>query len=268
MSGTLVDRSIARGLNPNEGQQTNPLAQFSQIVGLSNDLARNRRENELFGAQQAIGNAMQQSMDPATGTINMESFRKAIAGNPMAGFMAPQALAQAKMLEQGTLQVQQMQAALGMTRLNNLRQSVQGLLAKPNVTRQEVVTAVGNLLALPENERPFSAQVAASQLATLPDNPSAIRGWLMGHLASTDQGLQHLQQFLPRPTGVQTGAETRFVDTNPLTNPRAANQGVENQPSPEQRSGLVQRYNPATRQMEWVPRQDAGPMYGGSGNPA
>lgn len=264
MSGT-VDGSIARGFTPPSGAQANPLAQFGQIVGVANALAQNRRENETFGAQQAIGRALQAAMDPQTGQVNPEAFRAAIANNPMAGFLAPQALAQARALEQGTLQVQQTQAALGQARLNNLRQSLQGLLTNPNTSREEVVTAVQNLLRLPESERPFSATVAASQLATLPSDPAGIRRWLLGHMASTDQGLQQIQRFLPNPTPVQTGAETRFVDTNPLTNPGAAGQALPNQPGPGDRNALVQRYNPQTRQMELVPRQEVAPMVGGTG---
>lgn len=264
MSGT-VDGSIARGFAPPTGAQTNPLTQLGQIVGVANGLAQNRRENETFGAQQAIGRALQSSMDPQTGQVNPEAFRSAIAGNPLAGFLAPQALAQARALEQGTLQVQQTQAALGQQRLNNLRQSLQGLLTNPNTSRQDVVSAVGQLLALPESERPFSATVAAAQLASLPTDPAGVRRWLLGHMASTDQGLQQIQQFLPRPTPIQTGAETRFVDTNPLTNPGAAGQALPNQPGPGDRNALVQRYNPQTRQMELVPRQEVAPMVGGTG---
>jgi hypothetical protein len=268
MSGGL-DPSIALGFKPTApAGNTNPFNQFSQTVDMANSINRFRREDETFNAQQTIGRALQNSMDPQTGQINQEAFKAEIANNPMAGFLAPQALAQAKALEQGNLQVQQTQALLGMARLNNMRQSVQGLLANPNVTRQDVVAAVGELLALPENERPFSATVAAATLANLPTNPAGVRQWLLQQMASTDQGLQQIQRFLPNPTGVQTGAATRFVDTNPLTNPNAAGQSVTNEPGPDARNNLVQRYNPNTRQMEFVPRQEIGPMVGGEGAPA
>ena len=267
MSGG-IDGSIARGFNPTAPANANPFGQFSATIDMANSINKFRREDETFNAQQTVGRALQNAMDPRTGQINQEAFRAEIGNNPLAGFLAPQALAQAKALEQGTLQVQQTQALLGMARLNNLRQSVQGLLANPNVGREDVVKAVGDLLALPENERPFSATVAAATLANLPSNPAGVRQWLIQQMASTDQGLQQIQRFLPTPTGVPNGAGTRFVDTNPLTNPNAAGQTVTNEPSPSDRNALVQRYNPETRQMEFVPRQELSPMVSGSGAPA
>ncbi len=266
MSGTL-DPGIARGFNPGT-QQGNPLQQFGQVVQTAGSLAQLRRENEMSGARRAIGNALQNAMNPATGEVDHRAFSAAIAGNPMAGFMAPQALAQARALQQGGLQVEQAQAALGMQRLNNLRLSLVDLAGNPDVTREDIVSQVGNFMRMPESERPFSAQAAASALASLPRDPEGVRRWLMGQIATTDRGIAALSAHLPRPQAVQTGGATQFVDMNPLTNPNVTDTRIPNQPGVAERNQFVQRYNPQTQRMELVPRQEAGPMVSGVGTPA
>lgn len=272
MSGT-VDPNIARSFNPSQhsGPFANPLQAFGQVVGIANAVNQNRRENEMFNAQQQIGRTLQGSLNPETGTIDYERFSAGIRDNPLAAFLAPQALAQARQLEQGALQVQAAQAQLGVTRLNNLRTTLGGLLANPNVTRRDVVAAVGQLLALPESERPFSATVAASQLAQLPDNPEAIRQWLMTHLASTQAGLSHLQQFLPQGIQVPAGGTVRSVNRDPLTGTVTPAPGDASEipltPTPAERDAPTPFFDPSTNTPRMAPRQDVLPMYDGQGRP-
>lgn len=271
MSGTTVDSSIARGVAAPPAPMQNPLDQFGRVVGIANALNTNRRENETFGAQQQIGRALQGSMNPQTGQVDHDAFARAIQGNPLAAFLAPQALIQARQLEQGVTQVQAAQAQLGMMRLNNLRTTVGGLLASPNTTRADVVNAVSQLVALPESERPFSATVAATALASLPQNPEQIRPWLMTQLASTETGLAHLQRFLPEGGTTNVGGQVRATNRDPVTGQvtqAGGNAGTMTMtPTPRERDEPTTFYDPTTRSMRTAPRQDVLPMYDGDGRP-
>lgn len=265
MSGTVSSSNVAsQAYVP--PQQQNLLQQAGQGLGLIQGLNQVRRENETFGAQQTIGRAMQQAMDPATGQVNHQRFQELLAGNPMAAFLAPQALIQARQLEGATTQVQAGQAQLGMLRLNNVRQSVQGLLANPQVSREDVLREITNLLRLPSEQRPFDEATAAAQLATLPSDPAGVRRWLMQRMASTDQGLQQLQQFLPRPAMINTGPASVGVDMNPVSPTYGQQSGpaVTMGSSPQDMNELVDAIGPRGERIR-VPRWAIAPMVTGAG---
>lgn len=266
MSGSMAPTPAPMGFRSPE--PINPLVQFGQTTQILGGLSQLRRENETFGAQQVIGQAMQAATDPATGQINYQRFGELISGNPLAGFLAPQALAQASQLEQSRLQVQGIQAQLGMARLNNLRLSVQGLLANPNPTRDEVVREITNLLALPEGQRPFSAEVAAAQLATLPSDPAGIRRWLLQRMASTEQGVQQMSRFLPQPAFVNNGPTQTGYDTNPLSPTYGQRSGpsVVNAPGPSELNALTPGVGPNGQPFA-APRVNVAPMVDGAQQP-
>ena len=264
MSGTI---NPALGFTP--APQPNLLQQAGQVAQVGGQLQQFRREQETFGAQKQIGDALRTSLDPNTGELDANKFREAIAGNPMAAFLAPQALAQAKSLQLGAIQIQQAQAQVGMTRLNNLRQSLGGLLANPQVTRDDVNKAVFSLVSLPENERPFSAATAASQLRDLPNDPTAIRQWLLQHLLSTDQGIAHAQTFLPQPMSVNQGGQVTIKNRDPITGSISNAPGQSTlpmTPTPAERNEPTQTIGPDNRPRIQT-RQDTLPMVDGQGSP-
>lgn len=265
MSGSVTSSNVAAQAFVPQAPP-NMLQQAGQGLGLIQGLNQVRRENETFGAQQTIGRAMQQAMDPATGQVNYQRFQELIAGNPMASFMAPQALSQARQLESATTQVQAGQAQLGMLRLNNVRQSVMGLLANPQVSRDDVIREITNLLRLPSEQRPFDEATAAAQLATLPSDPAGVRRWLLQRMASTDQGLQQIQQFLPRPSMINTGPAAIGVDMNPVSPSYGQQSGpaVTMGSTPQDMNELVDAIGPRGERIR-VPRWAISPMVNGAG---
>ena len=267
MSGTVSN--VAAGFRSPE--PPNMLGQLGTIANIGHTLATTRHQTAEFEGREAIGAALQDAMNPETGEVDYAKFKGLIEGNPMAAYMAPQALLQARALQLGGVQVQQQQAVLGMQRLNNLRQTLGGLLANPTVSRQEVINSVGSLLALPEDQRPFSPQVAAQALATLPENPAAIRQWLMQHMMSTDAGIAHAANFLPRPGAINIGGEIQQTVQDPITGRVERAPGGASTlpvtPTPGERNEPTQTIDPSTGRPRIQTRQDALPMHDGQGRP-
>jgi hypothetical protein len=264
MSGTGVDPRIALGF---QQSQNNMLQNFMQAGQVISALSQAQANNEMLQARRQIGAALQNSIDPVTGQLDTQAFMGAISRNPMAGFLAPEALAQARAAQLGQLQVQQNQAALGMRRLDNLSQVLTGLLENPQLTRAQVVAAVGRVLALPEAERPFSAQTAAAFLGDLPEDPRAIRQKLMEVAGSVRENQLRLLDFLPRPHAINLGGNVGMIDLNPRTAPGLPGSRLEITPTPGELNEPRTFIGPSGE-----PRQgraaDVFPMTGGMGSPA
>ncbi len=265
MSGTTIDARIPLAARAPE---INPFAQLGQTAGVANALTQFQANQAQLQGRNAVGEAIQGAIDPATGKYDPARFYQLLQGNPMARYMAPEAMLQGKQLELGQTQLQTMQAQLGMVRLNHIRQALTGLLANPSATPQMVIEEITRLVSLPEGERPFSPQAAAAVLASMPQNPAQLREWLIQQAARADAGVAQLTPFLPQGVPVQTGGATEFMDRDPITGQIRPNTQVPNTPPTGERNQLVQRYNPVTRQMELVPRDQVAPMSTGTGAPA
>lgn len=262
MSGT-VNPQIPLGINTQYGQ--NNLEQLGQTAATLGALMNVRRGNEEFQSRQAVGGAASQAIDPATGHFDLNRFRQLMSQNPLSQYMSLEALGQASEIDIREQQLKIQQAQLGFIRLNNLRQSIAGLLANPSVTPDMVMSEIGKLSALPENERPFSPTMAAQVLGSMPRNPAELRNWLISQMARTDAGLQQIGTFLPQPMAIPNGGGTQILNRDPITGRVTDNTSVVNTPPTSEMNQLVQIYNPQTRQMLSVPRFMAGPMVNGGG---
>lgn len=267
MSGSLQPSS---GVNPQialSGQpvRSNPLAIFQQAAGAVGAMSQAQQAQETLQAQRQIGNATLGAIGE-DGRFDQQRFLQSIRDNPMAGFLAPQALQQARAAELGQLQVAQGQVQVGMMRLNSLSQVVTGLLENPNVSRRDVIDSVGRLLALPESERPFSATIAAGFLSNLPEDSAGIRQRLMQIAGSVRENQARLNDFLPRPQVLNFGNEQRTIDLNPRTGQGVVGPQGENFPSPEFTNQPVQQVGPQG-ETRVGPLQRTLPITGGLGTP-
>ena len=103
-----IDPSIIAGLKT--PQMQNPLALAGQAAQLQNAVNQNR----LFQSTQAAGQAYQQAIDPNTGQLNVPTFNRLIAGNPVAAMAVPTEMSRGQALQgaqQGLNVAQQTQAA-------------------------------------------------------------------------------------------------------------------------------------------------------------
>lgn len=88
----------------------NPLAMVGQAAQVQNAVNQNR----LFQSTQAAGQAYQQAIDPSTGKLDVPTFNRLIAGNPVAAMAVPTEMSRGQALQgqqQGLSVAQQSQAA-------------------------------------------------------------------------------------------------------------------------------------------------------------
>lgn len=132
------------------------------------------------------------------------------------------------------LNITQQQAQTYNTRLGLVAQELasQWGSSNGNPTKDHVISGVSNLMA--NNPEIFDKNFAAQVLSDLPSesdlarNPNAVKQWVLSHAQRTDQAQAALKPFLPNPTGYNYGPGTKYIDTNPVTNPRIIGTRVQN----------------------------------------
>lgn len=90
---------------------------------------------------------------------------------------------------------------------------VSTLLARPNVTHQDVMSAITDLVG----RRIIEPDEGAAMARGLPGDPAALRGWLVQKGLETQTAKDRLEATMPRLQEVDTGGAKQFVDVNPIT---------------------------------------------------
>lgn len=93
--------------------------------------------------------------------------------------------------------------------------SLGSLLAKPNVTHDDVIGMVSGLV----QQGVIPAEQGANMVRTLPGDPSQLRPFLMQKGMETLDAAKRLEAFTPKIDYKNTGKKMVPVDTNALTNP-------------------------------------------------
>lgn len=263
MSGTVSNVAAGIQVPP----PIDPVQRLGQLAQTGTALTQNQLLNEQLTSRRAQGDAALQAIDPSTGQFSPDQFRRNIAQNPLARFMSMEALSGAAALDRSQEALKIEQAQLGMLRLNNVRQAIGGLVARQDVSAQDVIAEIGRLASLPESERPFSPTMAAQVLATMPHNPAQLREWLISQMARTDAGLAHLQNLLPQGQLVPFGGGTAGVTWDPIRRQFVpTNFSVTNTPTPDQLNEFITVVGPDGRQYR-VRNRDATPMVTGNNTP-
>jgi hypothetical protein len=171
----------------NSGQ--NPLQTLSSLVGIQGQAINNNITMRAATAQQALGEATQGATNP-DGSFDPSRFMGLVRGDPRAAFEAQKA---AEFAQQQ--RVSQLSVALEkQTQFNSVLGSTLSEATKPDGTFDEakidpgvIAGRVGEMV----NMGVLDAKTAASELASMPTDPSQRFQWLKGHLA---QGMAAQQQ--------------------------------------------------------------------------
>ena len=215
-------------LNPNiplqAGQGVTQPINLLAAAGQAQQFQQNQLALQQTRAQQAIGQAVQQSTDPTTGAFDAASFRARVASDPNAAFGASDAITTSQNQQAQQYGLAKDQLGQQTERAGVFSSALAPLLANPNPQPSDVFGVVARLSAagIPVSD-------AVNQLSTMPQQGgSALHQWLQNNVGST----MAPDAFLPKPTYVSTGGTTQAVDSNPLTNPSAASTTLSNTLSP------------------------------------
>ena len=195
----------------------NLLALGNQALQMRGQQLQNQNiGNQLIGFQAKVAGAQDylRSIGP-NGQVDPQLLNRNLQGDPNAALAAPELMQSA----QANL-VTQLQAK-GLT-LNQAHQrmtyAADGLAGLLNSGSPITSAGVRDILTNGVATGMWSAHDAASLLATVPNDPQALRQWVVSHLAAVNGGLK---VTTPLVQGINTGGRTALINTNP-----AAGNGV------------------------------------------
>lgn len=207
-----VDASIYGNL-----QQPNILERMGQMSGIQNSMNQNRLFEQEFRGRQAMGQAYQDSIDPATGKLDSNKFTKLISSNPDAAFMTGQAIedAQTRESQQQQITAQKMENVVKHANLmGGYFQELIGDGTKP-ITQKDAIGMAGKIIA---DGLATPTDVAAEMGQVDFNNPDAARKWAASNLLRYKSMAGDAQAAMPQLTQVDTGGGIKMIDTNPVTN--------------------------------------------------
>lgn len=241
-----VDASIPLGAHV---EPANPLATLGNYVGIVNAANQNRLFNQQYQANIAAGQAAKGAIDPATGMLDPAKYGNALASGP-ASYMLPQFMQQNQQMQAGQLGINQQQLELAQKKNSALTNALAPLMATVKnggqVSQKDVMGAVGTLAA----SGFYTPQALAARLTDpndpLPSDPSQLSSWVAKHYVQGLDTQAQIQALMGTPQGINLGGQTAIVSASPLGG--VQNLGV----MPNTLPPTTQRFNPQTRQMEFV----------------
>lgn len=224
-----------------------PFAMAGQLAGVMNAVQQNILLRKTMGAQQAIGQHVQDATD-ANGNFDPSAFMEGVQGDPNAAFGAQEAAEFAQQQRQAQLAQQQAQLANAHAQWGVINESVGSLLQKPNVSAGDVTSSVGNLVALGV----ITPKVGAAELASMPQNPDELPTWLRGHLVRGMQAQQQIESMIGPQQLVDTGGQIAAVRTPTITDTSVpegeTHAPIEKTMSPGEAASPVQTFDNETQQ--------------------
>jgi len=221
---------------PSPQPPASPLQTLSGVAGLQNTLNQNRLFQQQFQTNKAVSQIYKQAINP-DGTIDQQKLTALLASDPNASYGLPQAY-----------------------HLDTLESYVAPLAANPKATSGDVVAAMANAMTMGHADPGTIAQLYGS----MPKGPDGkideaqVPGWIQQQQFRMLTMQQQFEALHPAPTMVNTGQAQIPMRLPAIGAPSLAGPGIQNELPP-----TTQRYNPQTRQMEFVGAGGASP--GGSG---
>lgn len=185
--------------NPQQSQ-TNPLAMANEVTRLQAGQLANQNTARTMAANSAVSDAIQQATGE-DGTIDYKKLHSLVSQNPAAAYNLTEATnanlaGEGSQISNATAQMAQVHDRLGI-----MGESLYGLAQKQNLTKADINEAIGNLVK--QKILPMDmAMSGVGDVNQLPDNPDALRAYVVDHanrVASAQQQLemntQEFQQF-------------------------------------------------------------------------
>jgi hypothetical protein len=94
--------------------------------------------------------------------------------------------------------------------------AINSLVANPNVTHQDVITTMVNLV----NQGIVTPEQGQQAIRELPGRPEQLRPFLMQKGLQVMDAAKRMEMLQPKQEKVDNGGQISFVDVNPMTNPQ------------------------------------------------
>lgn len=166
--------------------------------------------------------------------------------------------------KQQTLGIQQQQLELANKHIEAMQGYLAPLIAKPDVSTKDIISAAGTLIS----EGRATPQEVAAEFSSMPSGeggsqPSTqqLKGWLQGYLIKSLDAQSRLNAVAGVPTVTNLGDRVNVSAISPLTGIHSLG---------DMKPGLpptTTKYNPATKQMEYVGGPGANDLPPGTAKP-
>jgi hypothetical protein len=239
-----------------------PLETMSGVANLQNVMNQNRLFQQEFNSKLGLSRIYKEAIDPATGQLDVNKLR-GMMSDPNVTLGLPQAY-------QNSQEAQQRNIGIDTSQLENQQKHWQAVgsfmapLVAPGAkpTSQDVLhqLAAANAAGLADQNE------MAKVWSTLPRtqdgrvDESKVPAWSQQMMLNLMSRQEQLNAVSPAPTMVNNGQAQIPMRLPQFGAPSQAGPGIQNELPP-----TTQRYNPATRQMEFVGA--GGGMGGGSAPP-
>lgn len=245
-------------------EQTSPFETLGKLTSIQNQANQNRLFQQQFQSNLGKARAYKEAFNP-DGTINPAKLNALAAQDPnvsmgMGDIYRESQEAQGRNIgnTRATVGLQGDQLKNATDNFTTLNNYVTPLLAKPNVTRDDVYqTAVEAVTA--GHVKP---EIVSQLLSGMPQNDAEVPAWLKQHQLTLEQIKGSLfGEMNPTPQMVSTPQGQIPYSMPQVGQPHSVGAMIPNIPGP-----TTQRYNPETRQMEYVGNLPSGGTATGGGN--
>jgi hypothetical protein len=255
-----IDASI-----PLQGQlPQNPMQALQQPIQTASGLLALRQNQMQLGANQAISQAYQQSVNP-DGTVDFNKLQSLAAQNGAGAFL-PQFMGQIAQQRNSQLQYDTGKLDLALKQQQGIRGMIGSLAVDPEVGKTDMSTKIAGQISDAVQSGLLPLDQGIREIQSIPGDPRSQAQWIQNHLINSLSGEAKIQALMPQNVPVQTGAGTVLLNRNPLTGESTVGTTVQNALSPAELAAPMTIIGPNGEQRQ-ITRAQWLQMQGGGGVP-
>lgn len=201
---------------PLQVEAPNPFAALQQPLQMASGLQTLRQNQMRLGANQAISDAYQQSVDPNTGDVDFGKLQ-ALASQNGAGAFLPEFMGQIAQQRNSQLQYDTGKLEQAYKQQQNLRGMIGTMAIDPNLGKSDMSSSIAQQIVSAWQNGLIPQDAAVRELKSIPGDPGQQRAYVNNHLLNSLSNEAKIQAMMPKVVPVDTGQGTAFLNQNPLT---------------------------------------------------
>lgn len=206
-----IDPTIPLGIQA----PPNPLAALQQPMQTAQGLLALKQNQMQLGANQAISQAYQQSVNP-DGTVDFNKLQSLAAQNGAGAFL-PQFMGQIAQQRNSQQQFDTSKLDMALKQQQNIRGMIGSLALDPDLGKTDISSKIAGQISTAVQSGTLPLDQALNEIKSIPGDPQAQASWVQNHLINSLTGEAKIQALMPKMQSINTGGQTQIVGTNPLT---------------------------------------------------
>jgi hypothetical protein len=235
-----IDPTIPLGIQA----PPNPLAALQQPMQTAQGLLALKQNQMQLGANQAISQAYQQSVNP-DGTVDFNKLQSLAAQNGAGAFL-PQFMGQIAQQRNSQQQFDTSKLDMALKQQQAIRGMIGSLAVDPTLGKADMSQKIAGQISDAVQSGILPLDQGIREIQSIPGDPQAQAGWVQNHLINSLSGEAKLQAVMPQGSVINTGGQQLLMNRNPLTGQSAVAGTVNNTLTPGEASSNVDTVDPAT----------------------